>query len=54
VGCPVVCPIVDVPSSSFHYVNLCSSLNPSSFLWCNPSSVVEDCLCSEKVVFVFF
>jgi hypothetical protein len=48
VGYPVVCPVVHVPSSSVRYVNLCSSLNPSSFLWCNPSSIVKDCLCSKK------
>jgi hypothetical protein len=49
VGCPVVCSVVGVPSSSFCYVNLCSSLNPSSFLWCNSSSVVKNYIYSKKV-----
>jgi hypothetical protein len=40
--------LIDVHSSSIRYVNLCSSLNPSSFLSCNPSSVVEGCFCSKK------
>jgi hypothetical protein len=31
----------------------CSSLNPSSFLWCSPFSVFKDYLYSEKVSFSF-
>jgi hypothetical protein len=48
VGYLVVCLVAGVPSSLVCYINLCSSLNSSNFLWCNPPSIVEDCLCSEK------